>query len=159
MMVRLRRGWNIIPPGAMLFFSLAASAAGLAQDLAGRVIDENGVAVAGAKVSLQRGGLQVPIIAVTDDAGRFILAAVTPGIYELKAEKPGYYATISRVLEIKERSAPLEVLLNHRQEFEETVSVIYSAPVLDPEETAKSASLKAVEIIDLPYRGEYDFRY
>ncbi|MBZ5496721.1 MAG: TonB-dependent receptor [Acidobacteriia bacterium] len=140
---------------AILCVALVTS--GLAQELSGKVIDENGLAVAGAKVSLNGGGLKAPLAAVSDDAGRFQLPAVEPGTYELKAEKPGYYATISRALQIKERATSLEVVLNHQQEFEETVNVVYSAPVVDRQEASKATTITAEEIVDLPTIATHDF--
>jgi hypothetical protein len=136
---------------------LMLPAPGLTQELTGRVIDENGQAVAGAKVTIQSKGMAVPVGAVSDDGGRFRMAALAPGTYELKAEKPGYYATISRTLEIKEDAAALEIILNHQQEFEETVNVTYSAPVIDRQEATMATTLTAEQIVDLPYVATHDF--
>src|SRR5512137_774139 len=86
-----------------------ASAPAAAQDLTGKIIDETGVAVAGVKVSLSGNSLKAPLAAVSDDAGRFLMPKPPPGRYELKAEKLGYYATLSRDLEIKEGAVSLEV--------------------------------------------------
>lgn len=135
----------------------APPAPGFQQELSGKVIDENGLVVAGVKVSLSGGGLAAPLAAVSDEAGRFSLPSILPGTYELKAEKPGYYATISRALEIKERAAALEVVLNHQQEFEETVNVVYSAPVVDRHDASMATTITAEEITDLPYVATHDF--
>jgi hypothetical protein len=129
-----------------------------AQELPGKVVDENGLVVAGAKVSLSGGSLTAPLLAVSDDAGRFVLSSVPPGTYELKAEKPGYYATVSHALEIKGSNASLEVVLNHQQEFEEKVNVVYSAPVVDRQEASAATALTAEETIDLSFVATHDFR-
>ncbi len=127
------------------------------QELTGRVIDENSKVVAGAKVSIGGGGLKAPQVAVSDEAGRFHMPALAPGTYELRAEKPGYYATVSHALQIKDSARALEVVLNHQQEFEETVSVVYSAPVVDRQEATMATTLTAEEIVDLPYVSTHDF--
>lgn len=139
-----------------MFALLAAVTKLQAQDLAGKVIDETGVVIPGVKVTLTRSGVP-PFTAVSDEAGRFRMAGVSAGTYELKAEKPGYYATISRAFEIKDRAVPLEIVLNHMQEFEETVNVVYSAPVVDRQEAAKTKTLTAEEITDLPNVSTHDF--
>jgi hypothetical protein len=128
-----------------------------AQELTGKVIDETGVVVAGVKVSLSKDGI-APLSAVSDEGGRFLIQSVPQGTYELRAEKPGYYATISRALQIGKPFAPLEVVLNHQQEFEETVNVVYSAPVVDRQEAAKTTTLTAEEITDLPSVATHDFK-
>lgn len=150
---------RLIAPGIVtVTLLLAYAAVGNAQELTGKVIDENGVAVAGAKISLTRAGQAAPVSTASDGAGRFRLPSIAPGNYELRVEKPGYYATVSRSLEIKERAAPLEVILNHRQEFEETVNVVYSAPVVDRQEASMATTITAEEIVDLPYVSTHDFR-
>jgi hypothetical protein len=136
---------------------LARPLPGFPQELTGRVIDENSKVVAGAKVSIGGGGLTAPQVVVSDEAGRFRMPALAPGTYELRAEKPGYYATVSRALQIKEGAAALEIVLNHQQEFEETVSVVYSAPVVDRQEATIATTITAEEIIDLPYVATHDF--
>jgi len=150
---------RVIKPICAAWMLLAiVSAPAAAQVLTGKVIDETGVAVAGVKVSLTGNSLKAPLATVSDDAGRFLMAQPPPGLYGLKAEKPGYYATVSRNLEIKEGAASLEVIINHMQEFEETVNVVYSAPVVDRKEASAATSLTAEEITDLPIVSTHDFR-
>jgi hypothetical protein len=141
-----------------LVLLLGISAPVFAQELPGKVIDENGLAVAGARVNLSGGNLTAPLLAVSDEAGRFVLSSVPPGTYELKAEKPGYYATVSHALEIKGSNTSLEVVLNHQQEFEEKVNVVYSAPAVDRQEASAATALTAEEIIDLSFFATHDFR-
>lgn len=129
-----------------------------AEELTGKVVDENGLAVAGAKITLGGKGMAVPLSSISDKAGRFHLPDPPPGNYELRVEKPGYYATVSRSLEIKTSAAVLEVLLNHQQEFEETINVVYSAPVIDRQEASMATTITADEVIDLPYSSTHDFR-
>jgi hypothetical protein len=75
-----------------------------AQELPGKVIDENSQIVAGAQVSLSGAIPGSSLSAVSDDAGRFVIPAVPPGIYDLRAEKPGYYATVVKGLNIGKRA-------------------------------------------------------
>ncbi len=126
--------------------------------LAGRVIDENGVVIAGAKLTLSGNLPAGALSTTTDEAGRFDLAAVPPGSYALRVEKPGFYAYVAQSFEMGEDMSPLEVVLNHQQEFEETVNVVYSAPVIDPQEVTARNTLRAEEIVDLPYPATHDFR-
>lgn len=126
--------------------------------LSGRVIDENGLAVAGAVLTLAGPGLSKPLTATSDESGRFAMRPVLPGSYQLKAEKVGFYAHIVADFAIRGNDDRIELILNHRQEFEETVNVVYSVPAIDPQETAAQRTLTAEEIVDVPYPAGHDFR-
>src|SRR4030095_10147171 len=130
--------------------------------LSGRVVDENGLAVEGALVTLSGSSLPASIYRSSDEIGRFLFAAAPPGeceikvekqgFYafrpksppgecEIKVEKQGFYAFVSKSMSLREGSNVLEVVLNHQQEFEEKVDVVYSAPIIDREEIAVQNTL------------------
>src|SRR5439155_6640356 len=129
-----------------------------APQLTGRVVDENSLAVQGAQVTLTGPELYIPLYSVSDETGHFLVLPVPPGTYDLKVEKRGFYAFVSRSVAVTVRAAPLEITLNHQQEYEETVNVVYSAPTIDPEEAAAQTTLTSEEIIDLPFSATHDFR-
>ncbi len=131
---------------------------GASAQLTGRVVDENGIAVIGAQITFTGDILSTPLYAVTNEVGRFSLAQILPGTYHLKVEKRGYYAFISRSLIVSDRGAPLEITLNHEQEYEETVNVVYSAPTIDRQEAAAQTTLTSGEIVDLSFSATHDFR-
>ncbi len=126
--------------------------------LSGRVVDENGVAVPGAKVTLSGGALPRLLMVTSDEGGRFVLPPAPAGSFQLRAEKPGFYAFVAPSFEILDRSESVEIVLNHRQEFEETVNVVYSTPVIDRQEAAVQTTLTSEEIVDLPLSTSHDFR-
>src|SRR2546425_6304566 len=61
------------------------------QKLIVAIVDENGVAVASARISLTRAGVAV-WKCETDHAGKCEVAGLEAGGYQLKAEKEGFYA-------------------------------------------------------------------
>ncbi len=126
--------------------------------LTGRIVDESGLVISGAKVTLSGGPISGNLIATSTAAGLFHLAQVPPGRYQLKVEKPGFYAFVSANLDISAESVPIEVVLNHSQEYEETVNVVYSAPVIDRQEAAAQTTLTSEEILDLPSSTGHDVR-
>jgi hypothetical protein len=143
---------------AVLVFTLPGWLIAQTPQLAGKVIDENGVAVPGAKLTLSGKDIPNPVSATTDEAGRYLLPPVPPGTYELTVAKPGFYVYVSHSFELKEETGPIEVVLNHQQEFEETVNVVYSPPVIDTQQTAAEKTIQAEQIVDMPYPATHDFR-
>jgi hypothetical protein len=127
-------------------------------EFTGRVVDENGLVVPGATLTLSGPRLAAPLAGTSDESGRFILLSVPPGTYRLKVEKVGYYAYVANEFDVRGPLDRVEVVLNHRQEFEETVNVVYSTPAIDPQETAAQRTMTAEEIIDVPYPASHDFR-
>ena len=57
--------------------------------LAGRIIDANGRGLAGAVVRLDPVSLGAPRLAASDQAGRYLIAGITPGPYRVAATKIG----------------------------------------------------------------------
>jgi Carboxypeptidase regulatory-like domain len=126
--------------------------------LSGRVVDENGVAVEGALITLSASSLPVPLYRSSDEIGRFLFPAVPSGECEIRVEKQGFYAFVSKSMSLREGSNALEVALNHQQEYEEKVDVVYSAPIIDREEVAVQNTLTSEQIIDIPVPATHDFR-
>jgi len=141
----------------MLWFWAGGLSAASAQ-LSGKVTDENGLIVAGAVLTLSGTGLPNSLMVATDDGGRFHVPAITPGIYRVRVEKQGFYAYVSESFPIGGGANEAEIVLNHRQEFEETVNVVYSVPVIDRQETTETKVLTAQRIVDLPFTSTHDFR-
>src|SRR5262245_45796555 len=126
--------------------------------LSGRVVDENGLAVEGALVTVSGPNLPASIYRSSDEVGRFLFPAVPPGECEMKVEKQGFYAFVFKSLSLREGSNALEVVLNHQQEYEEKVDVIYSSTIIEREEIAVQTTLTSEEIIDIPVPATHDFR-
>lgn len=130
--------------------SSPASAAVLIQ---GRVVDENGVAVAGARVSV---GASSAVY--SDLAGRFAVAPASPGEYQVSAEREGFFALRNQKIAVREGGAEITLVLNHQREFVEQVDVVYSPPAIDPEQPAAQQKLTGIEIIEVPFAGANDLR-
>lgn len=124
----------------------------------GRVVDENGAVVPGARVEFRQPGLvQAPSI-VSDSQGRFEIGLPVPGQYALHAERPGFFVVERASMTLNEGVNEVTVALNHLREFVETVDVVYSAPVIDPADTTEQKQLNSVEILEVPYPASQDVR-
>jgi hypothetical protein len=140
--------------------ALALCLAGLAAaevTVTGRIADENGVAVAFARVELRAGANETPAIATSDIAGGFTLRAGAPGEYLIHATRLGYFVFDGRA-ELRDGPNQLHLELNHLQDFFQSVDVAYSAPTIDADQTAEQKQLTSVEILEVPFPASQDLR-
>src|SRR5437588_4438483 len=122
------------------------------------VVDENGVAIPSARVSLQASPATKPLIRETDFAGRCHFDNPGKG-YQLRVEKPGFYASFFVVPAIAARqSLSVDVTLSHTREVREVVNVVESPPAIDPAQTSSQEQLTGVDIINIPYPVTRDYR-
>ena len=132
------------------------SMAGEQISVAGRVVDENAVSVAGARVEVFSG--EVRVSAVSDSAGVFNLKLPSAGEYQVRAEQLGFFVFSGKSVSFQEGSNHLTITLNHLREFAESVNVVYSPPVIDPQQTDEQKQLNNVEILAVPYPASQDLR-
>src|SRR5262249_26987636 len=122
-----------------------------------RVRDENGVPVASAKVYLYAEGARLAGVWETDFAGRVAMTGLSPGLYQIRVEKQGFYtARLERVEAGKAES--LDLSLTHEREIRDSVDVTNSPPAIDQTKTVASETIGAREIINIPYPTTRDFR-
>ncbi len=143
--------------GALLVFSAAALCA--QWTVAGRVVDENGAAVAGARVELRGPGQAAArAAAVSDEQGRIRIDVPGPGVYRLRAEREGYFVLDRTEVEIGGETNELNVVLNHVHELVESVDVVYSPPAIDPGQPSDQRQLNNVQVQAVPYPASQDVR-
>ncbi|MBZ5535201.1 MAG: TonB-dependent receptor [Acidobacteriia bacterium] len=121
------------------------------------VIDENGVPVFSAQLTLTSKEDQRIVKARTDHAGRFEFENLTSGLYQLRVEKEGFFVVTSDEPRVGETQT-VEITLNHLQELHEVMNVDYSPPAIDPEKTTSSEGLTGQDIVNLPYPTTRDIR-
>ncbi len=119
-------------------------------------VDETGVAVSGAQVTILETGLAALYLS-TDYAGRctFTLALRAP--YAIRVEKAGFYRAESSGIDPKQTS--LRVVLNHEQIVREEVNVTASSAGIDTEQTSDQMAMQTPEIVNIPYPTSRDIRY
>src|SRR2546426_8692526 len=125
--------------------------------VSGKIVDENGLGIAFARVELRLTPSSPASTAVSDIAGIFSLQLAAPGEYLVHAERPGYFV-FKGVAPLREGSNQLHLTLNHLQAFFQSVDVAYSAPTIDPDQPSDQKQLTNVEILDAPYPASQDLR-
>ena len=121
------------------------------------VIDENGEAVAAARVQLKGPQLTSPQRCETDFAGHCQFNSLSSGSYELSVERTGFYASSLPNVQVGV-TADVGVTLFHQQEVREVVKVVESPPAIDPAQVSSKEELTGAELIDIPYPGPHDYR-
>lgn len=124
--------------------------------VSGKVVDENGVAVAGARIQIRR----VPegLLAVNSEPGGGFRLTLEAGDCELRVEKTGFFLFQEPRLALHPGDNPLTVTLNHLQDLADSVNVTYAPPVIDPKQTTETKALTNVEILQIPFPAAQDIR-
>lgn len=124
----------------------------------GKVVDENGLAVAGARIEVRPAGAAGSLLAVSDSAGAFSVRLDRAAECAVHAERPGFFVFNAQKLELAENSQQLTIVLNHLQEFTDSIDVVYSPPDIDPQQPSERKQLNQMEILDVPYPAAQDVR-
>lgn len=119
-----------------------------------RIIDENGIAVPDALVTIRQGQNQGQLR--TDYLGRCRVALQPGESYSIRVEKPGHYVFSLNDLDPETEIGPF--VLTHQQQIRETIDVVDSPPTIDPEQTSDASRMQTQEIINLPYPTSRDIR-
>src|SRR6202790_1721981 len=130
-------------------FTAARISAADSSECAGVVVDENGVPLPAAKITLQNGtGQNYP--AETDGAGRFALRNLPPGEYKVEARKEGFFVLTGQTILLHPGPNEVHLALKHAEELHEQVQVTAAENQIDTQDTTQRETLTAREIRDIP---------
>src|SRR6266516_1242884 len=140
----------------LLLFLLAIAPAGAqtpSGELSGTVTDASGLPVPGVTITLTNQATNVVRVVQTNESGLYVISAITPGIYDLKAELSGFRSIERKGIIVQVGSAnrisfPIEV-----GELAETVQVEAHSPLIQTENAAISTVIENRAIVELPLNG------
>ncbi len=138
------------------WLALAAAAAAPEAQVSGQVVDGEGLAVAGAHLRLSGPIAAGQLVVRTDPAGRFELASLPPGSYQLEVLCEGFFP-LRQALEIGRESLHLDLTL-HRQRLKQTVDVVSSINEVDTQETSRTRTLTQEQIEKVPFSPSWNFQ-
>lgn len=118
-------------------------------------VDENGVIISGAQITVTEPGLP-PVQLWSDYEGhaRFTLRNDTP--YTVHAEKPGFYQ--ANMADIDPQSSSVRIAMAHEQIVTEQVNVTASRPGIDTQQVSDERIMNTPEIVNVPYPTSRDIR-
>ena len=85
---------------ATLLFATPATAQVTTADITGRVVDQNGAAVANATVTARHVGTGQERSAQSDGQGNYTIAELPPGTYDITAEAPNFSKAVLKGREV-----------------------------------------------------------
>lgn len=145
----------IFGAGSGLACAVRPEAEEKSQTVALTVVDENGLAVAGAQVTVQVPD-RPPVRTVTDYAGRCVWVLQQTAPYIVRVEKPGFYQGAANGVDAAVQS--LRIVLAHEQVVREEVNVTASTPGIDPQQISDQSTMNTAEIVNIPYPENRDIR-
>jgi hypothetical protein len=142
---------------AFLFAAIALSQAPPQARVVLTVVDENGVAVDGAQVTIIEPH-QPTLQLWTDYAGHcaFTLPANAQP-YQLTVQKPGFYQSSQAAVE--PGLAALRITMAHEQIVQEQVDVTASPSGINTQQISNAQIMNTPEIVNIPYPTSRDIRY
>jgi len=125
-----------------LLLSLTVSAqqqASITGGLSGEITDSTGAMLPGATLTLV--GPQGSRVISTDSLGRFSISGLTPGLYDVTVEKPGFKKVEAKRSEVVVDSSSTLNLTLQTGSASETIEVTAEAVAIDSENTAVTTNL------------------
>ncbi len=141
---------------------LAAAASGvLAQSyyggLRGAALDQNGGALAGARITLTNDGTNAARSALTGSAGEFVFNEVVPGTYSILAEAPGFKKFEQRgVIVGTQQQVSVDVKLEVGQ-VTESIQVTEAVPLVEASNASQGQVIDNQKLVELPNLGRNPF--
>src|SRR5262245_7454766 len=132
-------------------FNLAAQAP--TGDISGVVSDPSVALVPGVTVTLTNPATNAVRTALTNEAGLYVLRAIPPGLYNLKAELSGFRAVERKNIEVQVGSANRIDVTLEIGEVNSIVEVSGGAPVLQTETASVGTVIENRRIVELPLNG------
>jgi hypothetical protein len=113
------------------------------------IVDENGVSIPEAVVSIQSEH-GPSVLLRTDYLGRSQFLASPNARYSIRVERPGFYVLSLNNVDL---AAETEFSLVHQQQFQQEINVVGSPPVIDPEQPSDAALMQSRVKLDAERAG------
>lgn len=121
--------------------------------ITGSVKDKQGLPIAGAVVHVTGAELAIDRSANTESDGSYRIAALPPGVYEIRASKDGFTSEIFHKIEVTlNREVPLDIVLQVGT-VSQTIEVNSGVPLLETAASSTGSTITPQQIEDMPING------
>jgi len=138
----------------VLFISFAPQlSAQTTSTIAGTVHDKQGLTVAGALVHVSSAELAIDRSVTSDSDGAYRLAALPPGIYQIKVSKDGFQTELFRNIEVTLNKTLVYDVTLQVGSTNQTVEVNSVIPLLETTTSSTGSTITPQQIQDMPLNG------
>jgi len=137
---------------AIAWPSLAASQA-VRAGILGTVHDETGATLPGVTIEARNISTGIVQTAVTDGEGRFAIADLPIGIYDVQASLSGFRALVRQGVQLRVGSQGVLDFVLGVGNLEETITVAGGAPLVDTVSAGVGTTIDQRQLSDLPLNG------
>ena len=149
-----------MPPACVwifiLFLAVQSTAYGQSSTyarLVGTVKDQTGAVVPGAEVTATARATNKSRLAVSDDRGEYILDKLIPGLYNVRAELPGFKTQVREDVRLEvAQVARLDFTLTPG-DISEEVTVTGQSTIIDTDNVEVASVIEEKKILGLPLKG------
>ena len=121
--------------------------------LVGTVKDQTGAVLPGVEITAASRRTNVTRDAVTSDRGDYLIDKLAPGLYDLRAELPGFKSQVSTGLRLEVNRVVRVDLILTPGEIAEQITVTDQPTILDTDTAEIATVIEEQKILDLPLRG------
>ena len=141
----------------ILLPAMSAFGQGGVAEVNGNVTDQTGSVLPGAAVTLTHESTGLQRTVVTNESGRFVIAAVTPGQYTIRAELSGFQTQTRTGVAVLVGQAVTFNMSLPVGGLTDVVTVTGEAPIIEVTQTQIGANITAQQIDDLPTQGRQQY--
>jgi len=138
---------------ALLAIAIPVYAQAPSGEISGTVVDSSGLPVPGATITLTNQATNVVRVVQTNEVGLYVISAIPPGAYDLKAELTGFRTVERKGVVVQVGSANRLAFTMDVGNLSETLEVVAHSPLIQTENAAISTVIENRAIVELPLNG------
>jgi hypothetical protein len=143
----LTRGWLT---AAVFFIAAGSLFAQATSTISGRVVDQEGAVLPGVTLTVANTATGVTRTTVTNEEGLYLVPALNPGTYAVRAELAGFAPQVRERIELLTGANLAVELKLSLASLSETVTVSAQSPLVEATQSTVASSIRQTEVVALP---------
>ena len=152
-MLRVSFCWSFFSMLTLMLFLSGLALGQTSTSISGTVLDQSGAVVPGAVLTLTNKATGATRSATTDNSGAYVFPQVNPGLYAVKAEKPGFKTVVLEDVDVLVNTAKRLDMRFDVGAVTETVVVTGAATAINTVDATIGNAFNSVQVRDLPLSG------